>query len=267
MDILGHILRITPPFRGKHRLLKAWFSTLGEDHCQRLARLPNGCLVATDLAIPYERMIWLQQEEWNDLNWLIREISFFDLFVDVGSNVGIWTLSAAPTTSVISIEPNPETFQKLEANVARNGLGNKCRLIQAAVTQEAGEVHFEPSPMHNLSAISVPSQRSIRVKAIALDDLIGDLTANSTILIKMDTEGHETEAIKGAVRIIERFRPAFILEFNTTLLKSNVLADWKPFKVLRQMGYRAFEYSKKKADPIDGSFVFDGYTNLLFRPD
>ena len=68
-DLIGNILRTTPPFRGKWRLQRVWERFLMAPD-RRLARLPDGSSVEVEMAIPYERMVWLQAEEWHELQYL-----------------------------------------------------------------------------------------------------------------------------------------------------------------------------------------------------
>src|SRR2546429_512636 len=72
-DILGNFLRVTPAFRGKWRLRKIWEHTVlhGE---RRIARLPDGSVLNVQLDMPYERMVWLEDEEWAELQYLRRKL-------------------------------------------------------------------------------------------------------------------------------------------------------------------------------------------------
>lgn len=121
MDIIGTILRITPPFRYKWELQKYWAKTIRD--VNRVSVLPCGAAIETDMRVQYERQIWLQDEEWDEIAFLRTQLSAGDCFIDVGANIGLWTLTAASCVGqqghVYSFEPNPTTFAKLRGNVFR----------------------------------------------------------------------------------------------------------------------------------------------------
>src|SRR5207302_1817218 len=98
-----------------------------------------------------------------------------DSFVDVGANIGLWTLVAASTVGsegeVFSFEPNPVTFRKLIANITRNARSDIVTAFPDAVSREEGFVSFTCPPHHNLSAISSGPQsgNTLQVRTVSLD--------------------------------------------------------------------------------------------------
>ena len=156
-DVLGNLLRVTPTFRGKWRLRRAWERTLVAGDV-RTASLPDGSILKVQLDIPYERMVWLQDEEWDELRYLHHKLRPGDVFIDVGANIGLWTLVAASSVGscgrVFSFEPNPTTFDKLTDNIRFNKKDTIIEVFQEAVSKEEGVVSFVCDPQHNLSAIS-----------------------------------------------------------------------------------------------------------------
>ncbi|MEY2537849.1 MAG: hypothetical protein QOG67_1589 [Verrucomicrobiota bacterium] len=267
-DILGNILRITPHFRGKSRLRRLWESAVS--HGLRQAILPDGSIVSVDMEIPYERMVWLQSEEWDELRYLRTKLRLGDRFVDVGANIGLWSLVAASTVGadgqVSSFEPNPVTFQKLIANITRNARSDIVTAFPDAVSREEGFVSFSCPPHHNLSAISSgpASGDTLQVRAVSLDSKFSSAKIAG---IKLDTEGHELESLEGASRLIQNASPWFIIEFNTTLLVSSVLGDWPVYRFLSSRDYKPFVYdgSIGRETRIDETFKSDGYCNILFQ--
>lgn len=267
MDLLGHLLRRTPSFRGKWRIQRVWERTLGPE--RRVARLPDGSLVEVDMSIPYERMVWLQSEEWNELQYLSYRLRQNETFVDVGANIGIWTLVAASAVGsagkVFSFEPNPNTFRKLVANIDRNNRAGIVTAHQRAVSDIDGSVSFACPAQHNLSAIAndVTAGNTITVTAVSLDSALHGAKVDG---IKLDTEGHELAALQGAAGIIKNASPWLIIEFNTTLLPSPVLRDWPVYQFLASLGYKPFIYDgPHQATPIDGASAIRGYRNILFE--
>jgi FkbM family methyltransferase len=267
-DVLGNILRITPHFRGKSRLRRLWENTI--PHGLRQAVLPDGSVVSVDMEIPYERMVWLQSEEWDELRYLRTKLRPGDSFVDVGANIGLWTLVAASTVGaegqVFCFEPNPVTFRKLIANITRNARSDIVTAFPNVVSREEGVVSFSCPPHHNLSAITSgpESDDTLQVRTVSLDS---KFSAEKIAGIKLDTEGHELESLGGASRLIQNVSPWFIIEFNTTLLTSPTLGDWQVYRFLSSRGYTPFVYEGSIGQEmrIDEMFKSDGYCNILFQ--
>ena len=268
MDILGNFLRATPWFRGKHRLRNIWERSLRSGE-RRLARLPEGSTIEVEMDIPYDRMVWLQAEEWEELQYLQRRLHRNDTFVDVGANLGLWTLVAASSVGsdgrVISLEPNPATFQRLVANINRNGKEHIVAAYPQAASRTNGSVSFACARDHNLSGISnnPNSGDVISVESVSLDSLLHEINVTG---MKIDTEGHELFTLEGAVRTIKTASPWLIIEFNTTLLPSPFLKDWNVYQFLSALEYKPFIYEgHQEATPIEASFSIQGYRNILFQ--
>lgn len=136
------------------------------------------------------------------------------LFVDVGANVGLYSLLLKkyfPQIGVICIEPSPVTFKELRANFDINkDLFNFVTLHNFAVSSSIGQLRFlnfgdcsgmnaiEETSIHN----PVEALETIDVYTYRLDDLLipeticgNDPHTENKIVIKIDTEGHELEVI------------------------------------------------------------------------
>jgi FkbM family methyltransferase len=270
-DMLGNFLRVTPSFRGKWRLREMWQRTVADgDH--RIARLPDGSILEVRLDVLYEQMVWLQDEEWDELRYLQNKLRPGDVFIDVGANIGLWTLVAAtsvgPSGRVFSFEPNPTTFDRLSENIKLNGKVSRVEAFSKAVSADERVVSFVCDRQHNLSAISSSGDGPYtkRVPTLALDCLLANKLVVSRLAgIKLDTEGHELEALQGASGLIEERRPWLIVEFNTALLASDALGDWSVYQFLAAKRYGPFVYDKRGNETaISSSFSLHGYRNILF---
>lgn len=270
MDLLAYFISKTSTFPGKWRVVNLWTRTLKKGNVSRVAYLPHGIKVKVDLSIPYERMVYLQAEEWDELIYLNSKLKAGDTFIDVGANIGLWTLVAARSVGisgkVYSFEPNPSTYQKLKDNVLLNNVKTIVESKQAAVSDTSGSVFFNCAAEHNVSSIAdskAIASDTISVPSIKLDALLGDQRIDG---IKIDTEGYELSVLKGAANLLTKQRPFLIVEFNTTLLESSLLGDWDVYQYLKQIGYSPFIYNKSGEErPIDHTFSVNGYVNILFN--
>jgi len=138
---------------------------------------------------------------------LLRRILFAgDVVVDVGANIGIYSefLSrcVGPTGVVHSFEPSPDNFKRLRA--ATRKLSN-VRLSQAAVGEHSGNSELYLSDKlnvdHRAYMANGDSRRTVPIEMVALDDYFKP--GERVDLIKMDIQGYELHALRGANRVLE----------------------------------------------------------------
>ncbi len=137
---------------------------------------------------------------------LIREHRLTHFF-DIGANFGLYSvlLSDEPSlTEMHAFEPLPRNAHQLAANLYLNGLDNRVRLHQLALSDRAGEVELFVDPHSTgVSTLMSAETRSrqeayrerVRVQTRAFDELFGLRGARA--LVKMDVEGAELLALAG----------------------------------------------------------------------
>ncbi|GAB4203756.1 MAG: hypothetical protein OHK0013_18130 [Sandaracinaceae bacterium] len=139
--------------------------------------------------------------EVEDMAFVTHALRPGDLFVDVGANIGSYTVLAGGVAKaeVIACEPVPATRERLTRNVALNGLAGRVRVEPVAVSDHEGTVSMttDRDAMNQV----VATGGGLDVRAITLDTLLSDRTPT---LIKIDVEGHEAEVIRGAARTLAR---------------------------------------------------------------
>jgi FkbM family methyltransferase len=149
---------------------------------------------------------------------LLRKILFQGAIVaDVGANIGIYSqfLSrcVGPTGLVHSFEPSPDNFRRLSA--ATRDLSN-VRLTQAVVGERSGDCKLYVSDKlnvdHRAYKADGDSRRAVSTKMVALDDYFKP--GQRVDLIKMDIQGYELHALRGAQRVLrENTDINLLLEF------------------------------------------------------
>ena len=141
--------------------------------------------------------------------------------IDCGSNFGFYSLFTASLSSenrIISLEASPKTFQDHKENIDLNNLKN-IELYNLAVSDINNEIlklnesinDWESSIYRtNLEKILTTS-----VKTITIDNLVSKKNLeNFMLIIKLDVEGYEFNAISGAINAIKNNNPLIIIEMS-----------------------------------------------------
>jgi FkbM family methyltransferase len=147
-----------------------------------------------------------------------------DTFVDVGANVGWFSMLASRWVGsqghVLSVEPSQRECERLREHIAHNHLTN-VRVLQIAAGREEGEavLHVADERHSGLNTLKptfmykdVLESYTERVRVVTLDRLVECEDLSNVHVIKIDVEGTEYDALIGAQKIMERHKPAIILE-------------------------------------------------------
>ena len=132
-----------------------------------------------------------------------------DIVVDVGANVGMFTVKAALSVGdkgkVIAIEPIEENFELLKRNIEFHNLNN-VYIIRKAIGRKKGKTTMIKSLLsatHQLKEIKdfknpEFSIQEVDVEVDTLDNIVKEFSINRIDLLKIDVEGAELEVLKGA---------------------------------------------------------------------
>jgi len=139
------------------------------------------------------------------------------LFLDIGAHWGVYTLhvlSARPSARVVAVEPDSTNLSHLRNNLTENGLDDRVEVVDAAIAATTGRgwLRRNTSMGHHLS--TTPGGGAAReVKTTTIDAIVEkfDPADKRAVWIKMDIEGREWAAFKGAARSLGRGRIAGVL--------------------------------------------------------
>jgi len=161
------------------------------------------------------------------------------VFVDGGASVGIYTMWGSRLVGesglVYAIEPHPEVYAILEANIARNRLNN-VQALNVALSSTKGEGWLSTSMRPDShSLLDIESNSGYPVCLLSLDEIIQD---GQVDLIKFDLEGSEPIALKGMEGILgRRRRPSMIMEFHADYFKIAGVSPLETLSTLDRHGY------------------------------
>ena len=143
------------------------------------------------------------------------------LLIDCGCNYGFYSLYTASLSEknvIISIEASKNTLEEFKKNLNLNNLKN-INFFNNSVSNKVGEnVSFyesvndwESSQTHS----NFKTNSEHIVDSITIDSLLQDyFLDNYIVIVKLDIEGNEINAIKGALEVIKKTDPFFIIEFS-----------------------------------------------------
>lgn len=158
--------------------------------------------------------------ETNHLRWMVQRLQPGGVFLDVGAAIGQMTIPVAlqrPGVSIYAFEPAQRARRLLIATLRRNEITG-VRIIPAAISSHTGMVNFlerdidptgncpwlaEASTIAAVGTTSQPREQTYEIEALTLDEFakrhgIG----GRNVVVKIDIEGYEIEALKGAQQFL-----------------------------------------------------------------
>jgi precorrin-6B methylase 2 len=161
--------------------------------------------------------LYFRLSESRDMRFMLNFLAPGDLFVDVGADVGVYSLlaSSIPDVNIEAFEPSPPAFSRLTENVRLNCLEARITMHRTA----AGDV----DGVERLTNTDVP--------VVRLDSTLPS-SPRRIALMKIDVEAHEAEVLAGATATLRADHPALIVK-----------GDWERVApVVEPLGYTQFEY-------------------------
>jgi len=191
-------------------------------------RLANGALVAG-----YNRAGWGGRGIYIFRDALEPELASLGcflrpgfVFVDIGANVGAFSMKAAKEVGesglVIAVEPFIESARQLARNINRNHFRN-CRVLNLCIAKTTGQMKFylnQKKPNSFGIVQSSADVESISVLGVSLDDLCAWEKIVRLDYLKIDAEGAESMILEGGTRAIGEFRP--IIQVEVFLTRSDL---------------------------------------------
>jgi FkbM family methyltransferase len=170
-----------------------------------------------------------------------------DRFVDVGANVGYFTLLArARNRPVVAVEPLPGNLRHLLANLVINKWAD-TEVQPVGLSSRIGIADLHGASSTGASLLSnwagAPASIRTRIALSTLDTIIGERFQDERLLIKIDVEGLEYQVLQGATHLLSRtVEPIWLVEV--------ALAEYHPegrnpdylatFETFMKRGYSCF---------------------------
>ena len=198
--------------------------------------------------------------EFEESIFLLHFIEKEDLFLDIGANVGHYSLlmSGLKNCKSIAVEPVPKHHTQLMKLVHLNHLEPLIDARNIGVSDKEGELYFSTDRSTMDSVVSEKYKNSIRVSVATIDSIVSNFTP---IAIKIDVEGYEKYALEGATKTLQNANlKVVVLELNQSGLKYG-FNDEVIYKTILEYGFKPFSY-----DQITRKLVkLEGYNRHQFN--
>jgi FkbM family methyltransferase len=185
--------------------------------------------------------------EPNITRWVAASLKPGDCFVDVGANIGYYTLLAAKCVGrdgkVVAIEAAPWIHAMLARHVALNRLEN-VRTVMTAAAADRGRLRLYPGGADNIGSTStVPRDRdSIEIDALPMHEILSDDEIARIRIIKVDVEGAEPDVVRGLAPVLAKLRDdaEIIMEVSPALMPGGDASVRYIFSTMQAHGFAAF---------------------------
>lgn len=195
--------------------------------------------------------------------WVSRRLAPGDTFVDVGANIGYYSLLASRLVgqagTVVAIEASPRTFGDLLINLKLNNVSN-VRPVNVAASKSEGTAKIYRGHEHNTGLTTTLEGRGLdlecEVHAAPLSAILKPEELQGARLVKIDVEGAEWSVVAGMGSLIKGGRPdlEIIIEVNPKLLARQGKTPDDLLRPFLDAGYHAYrlenDYSPQSYIPL-----------------
>lgn len=181
--------------------------------------------------------------------WIASRLSTGDAFVDIGANIGYYTLLASALVgdagAAVAIEASPAIFRQLQENIARNGARN-VRSINVAVSDRKGTVQLFRGPDHNAGETSMFAADGFTpdgaVESARLEEILDRKELASARLIKIDIEGAERFVVPSIGSLLSSCRDdlELVVEFHPQYLTERGSGADDLVRLMNASGFHAY---------------------------
>jgi FkbM family methyltransferase len=189
-----------------------------------------------------------------------------DTVLDIGANIGLHTLYFSELVGtegkVISFEPVPYNFRRLQENVKLNNAANiETENIALSDKNEIININIDEKSSNPGSFNLFELNGSVKIDCRIGDEIVGDEKVD---FIKIDVEGYEGYVIAGLLKTIEKNKPFIIFEYDLNYQEKTGLPKDYIFNLLRPLGYSF--YLIKRSGIVLFDEQKDKSANIIAKP-
>lgn len=184
--------------------------------------------------------------DFEEMALLIHFLRKGDIFIDVGANIGSYSILAAKLcgAEVYAFEPVRSTYELLKYSIKINEITSKTNLFNIGISDKKGQLSFthDHDTINHVKVNTAPNSNEL----IEVDSLDNVVHINSHSFLKIDVEGFEQNVLKGSVLILKNSSlKCIIIELNGSGKKYG-FEDSKTHEMLMECEFMPYQY-----DPIN----------------
>lgn len=215
--------------------------------------ISEGCKFEITTHMEKGRVLGMGDEE-DFLRLFMEKIQPGDVFFDIGSCVGLYTLHAALRgTKVWAFEPDQSYRNRLIRNIEINKLQSSIKVIDWAVSDRQGLATLYTDGVEGVSPslVQVEKRGSILINTDSIDNAIAHGRIPKPTIMKLDIEGAEILALQGMKQMLSaEDAPRYLfIELHPKFLKGFQSSMEECVTIIESFGYVA-EYSRSRAEQI-----------------
>jgi len=218
-----------------------------------------GFKIKLDVSRDVDKHFYWGEFESDIINFIKSLLNDCSVFIDIGANIGIYTLLASTHIKkdgkVFAFEPSDWAHKRLNENLRLNGTKN-VEVLKLAVSNFTGSNQFyvcEDDAYNSL--ISTPMkevQKVVKIESICLEDFCVDRKIDQIDILKIDVEGADYLVLKGAEEILKSDKsPIIVCEFNRNFSEGMTYNKDEFSKFMKELSYKIFMINDKKLIEID----------------
>ncbi|HBQ98306.1 MULTISPECIES: FkbM family methyltransferase [unclassified Roseofilum] len=217
--------------RGFHKILKLNQKMVLFNNVEMI--LPFGSRFGTELFLKREKL------DWGSEALLTQFLDGEKVFIDVGANIGYYSLLAAPLSrEVYAFEPDPRVIKILEDNISQF---QNCHIVKEALYSQVGTMEISLKAMPELNSLvrtKIEDEvEKMTVKVNTLENFMTEYPSVKVAGIKTDAEGADFEILLGAKKLLTRDQP---------LVLSEAYPNTKLLNFIESIGFSCYAFVKLK---------------------
>jgi FkbM family methyltransferase len=243
-------------------------------------RLPAGMQMNLGIVDVIERTL-LTTGQWDPIieQTLRGCLKPGDVMLDVGANIGYFSLLGSqlvgPAGRVVSFEPSIRALSKLTTHLCINRCNN-VTVCSQAMGEIAGTEHLNWAPSSNIGgstiARGIPSQGQSEPIAVRRLDEVCEQMQLVPSFVKLDVEGFELYALRGARETLRLHHPIVVCELTNDFLEDHGQSGAEMLRFMRELGYEAWlirldDQHQLTAEHCSGEQVPQAQAEVLFATE
>lgn len=212
-------------------------------------------------------VVYTKLPDYFEQTFLLKNLKADSCFVDVGANIGVYSLLASSKITsgkIFAFEVSDAPLINLYENIALNKLDGKVQVVERLVSDKNGHEQFIEESISEISHIGNTSERDKgRIcSSVKLDSFLKINEVKKVDLVKIDVEGAEFKVLKGLRRFLQDGKVKFVLIEINKNVSNYGSSPSEVFTFLNKFGYFGYSFNKKgKLVRIYSKQIKDNTTN------